>query len=110
MWLEILKNDITDQNTLDVLKILLDSTKHEERAGIIAKKLKYSHCAACNGIIAAYGKRIIDTYLNIKCPKHENGKYALFHVSLLAKKKGWLVLAIASRISRSSERRQARII
>jgi len=87
MWLEILKSDITDQNTLDILNVLLDSKEHEERAGIIAKKLKYSNHSACNKIIAAYGERITDKHPKITCPKHEDGKDAPFNVSLLGEYK-----------------------
>ena len=81
MGLEILKDDITDQNTLDVLIVLFDSKEHEERAGIIAKKLKYSHWAAINGIIAAYGNRIKNTYQKYKYPEDP------FNVPLLGERK-----------------------
>ena len=84
-WLEILDDDITYQNVLDILRFLLE--KHEERTGIIAEKFGYSHLIAVNKIIAAYGDRIITKYPKVKCPKYENGKPAWFHVSLLAEKK-----------------------
>jgi hypothetical protein len=88
MWLEILNDDITDQNTKDILTFLLEKCKeYEERGGIIARKLKYNHHAACNGIIKSYGNRIINTYPNINVPKYENGKYAPFHVPFLGESK-----------------------
>jgi len=80
-WLEILKDDITDQHTLDVLNVLLDSKDYEERAGIIAKKLKYRHCAAINGIISKYGYRIKNNYPKYKYPEDR------FNVPLLGERK-----------------------
>jgi hypothetical protein len=84
MWLEILKDEITDQATLNILTVLVDSKNYEERAGIIAEKLKYSHHAAINGIVKSYALRIITKYPKINVPKYDDGKYALFHVLLLA--------------------------
>ena len=81
VWLEILKSEITDQNTLDVLNVLLDSKEHEERAGIIAKKLKYSHHAACNSIISKYGNRIKNNYLKYNYPEDR------FNIPLLGERK-----------------------
>jgi len=85
LWLEILSNkDITNPSTLDILDFLFNECNNcEERGGIIAKKLKYSHQAACNGIIKSYGKRIIDNYPEIKCPKYENGREARFNIPFL---------------------------
>jgi len=80
-WLEILKSDITDQNTLNVLNVLLDSKDYEERAGIIAKKLKYGHCAAINGIISKYGYRIKNNYQEYKYPEDR------FNIPLLGERR-----------------------
>jgi len=81
-WIAILGDkDITDQNTLDILNVLFDSDNYEERGGIIAEKLKYSHHAACNGIIKSYGKRIADNYPKYKYPEDR------FHIPLLGEKK-----------------------
>jgi hypothetical protein len=84
MWLEILNDEITDKKTLDILNVLFKSNDYEERAGIIAEKLKYSHHAAINGIIKSYALRIIDKYPKINVPEYEDKRYALFHVLLLA--------------------------
>ena len=89
LWKKILVNDkITDPHTQEVLDIFVNSKDLTERAGIVAKKLKYSHCAAVNGIIKSYALRIINTYPEIRYPKYENGKPALFHVPFLGERKG----------------------
>jgi len=81
-WLTILGNDkITDPKTLEILTFLFYSDNYEERGGIIAKKLKYSHHAACNGIIKSFGKRIEDNYPKYKYPADR------FHVPFLGEAK-----------------------
>jgi len=87
MWLDILKdNEITKQNTRDVLRVLFESQKHEERAGKIGEILDRPY-EGLNGIIAAFGDNIIKAYPEITCPKYEDGRNAPFHVSLLGEYK-----------------------
>jgi len=73
LWLEILKDDITDQIVLDILKFLLDSKDYEEHAKTISEKLKFGNC---NIYIKSFGNRIINKYPEINCPKYNNGKNA----------------------------------
>jgi hypothetical protein len=81
-WKKIINNnEITDQNTQNILDILLHSNNYEERGGIIAKKLKYSHHVACNSIIKSYGNRIKENYPEYKYPED------LFHIPLLGEKR-----------------------
>jgi hypothetical protein len=90
LWLEILSDEITDQDTLAILNVLLDSNEYEERGKVIGERLERDY-RGLNGIIKSYGKRITDKYPKIKCPKYEDGRDARFHVPFLAEKKngGW---------------------
>ena len=76
LWKEILSNEkITSNNTQDILDFYLKQKDKTERAGIVAKNLKYAHCAAINGIVKSFAWRIINSYPKISCPKYDDGRW-----------------------------------
>lgn len=88
LWLKILADKyVTTQSVHNVLDIFLFSKDYTERAGIVAKKLKYKHCAAINWVIVSFASRILRKYPKINAPIHNDKTTAYFHVVFLGETK-----------------------